>query len=134
MRLAEVWKPWTGHWITDAGDIHDIDHGEADVHHAQVALDHFPPEPEEEDPDDDGGDAAIVAALYSGWIRTSMRDTEMAIQFYPRDVTRTALEVLRDIVRDEPEWSNYYLNDEHILRKADVLRRIGQAIQAAPRN
>lgn len=69
--MTEAASPYEGWWIKPDGSLHDCDHAH-DWHHAQIALQDFPPEDDEdEDDEDDGGDVAISAAFMSGWIRGS---------------------------------------------------------------
>lgn len=72
-----------GWWIKPDGELLECDH-DHDWHHAQIALDYYPPDDADdlEADDDDGGDVAIMTAYMDGWIRGSyVPNEELAIGF-----------------------------------------------------
>jgi hypothetical protein len=81
--LTEGQDALGGFWIDEHGDLLECDH-RSDWHHAQIALERFPPDEDDldsDDPDDDGGDGAIYAAYESGWIRASQYGDSLGISW-----------------------------------------------------
>ena len=76
MRAKEYTStPDLGCWIEPNGAIHKCDHTE-EVHHADIALDHFDIEPNDEgEYDDYSRDDAIESAMEDNWLRISAIDT-----------------------------------------------------------
>lgn len=83
---------WDGCWVTDEGEILEIDH-RRDWHHVDIAWEHFGDECLNDDGERDeyGEDAAYALALEHGWVRIGIHDTETGVSFHD-SVTQEALE------------------------------------------
>jgi hypothetical protein len=76
MRAKEyINTPDLGCWIDPDGNVHSCDHRE-EIHHADIALDHFDVEPNDDgEYDDYSRDDAIETAMDENWLRISAIDT-----------------------------------------------------------
>lgn len=107
-RLVEVFDPtWSGCWITDRGDVLEVDHA-SDVHHIELAMDRyaryldlseFGVEDDDEDPleNDYVRDYVADLALHDGWVRVMVRGDQVGIQL--ATTTAKAKAALRRYIR-----------------------------------
>lgn len=125
-----------GYWITNKGNILEVDHKNGQ-HHADLAFDYyltpelFDPnefESEAEARDDDFVRGTVMeAAIDDGWIRITTSRREMGVELNSYKTDKTNIRKLMNLVNKDQEYDRYVLNpgrfNEEYHTKRQFLQR-----------
>ena len=133
-----------GYWITDTGEIEEVDH-DSNLHHADIAFYQYfstdlnidPTEfnsTEEARNDDFVRDEILKAAENDGWIRVSTRKEAMSITFNPYKTNKSNIKKLINLIKRDQEYNNYVieLGPTHLTTayetKREAIRRLADLL------